>query len=364
MTVHFADGTLADVFSADELAMATGSTRAEVAAWIEAGLIRTLAVGDGRTWIPRAEALRAGEQIAAGTIAAGFAVAARNADAMFEQRTVSARLARAPLALSSGLHAALILAIVIATTFSFGQASGLSDSEMVQPEKMRLVYVALPGPGGGGGGGGTKQKVLPPKARREGTRSISSPVPVRKEPEVAPEPPEPEPEPPKVEPEPLPPVEAPVAPVAADTTTTPGVLEETPREEPSRGPGSGGGAGTGSGTGLGEGDGSGIGEGSGGGTGGGPYRPGSGIEPPALLREVKPDYTEEARRRGVEGDVVMEIVVRHDGTVGDVRVLQGLGHGLDQRAIAAVRQWRFSPARRRGAAVDVMVEVAMEFKLR
>jgi protein TonB len=79
---------------------------------------------------------------------------------------------------------------------------------------------------------------------------------------------------------------------------------------------------------------------------------------------VKPDYTEDARRRGIEGDVVMEIVVRHDGTVGDVRVLQGLGSGLDQRAIAAVRQWRFTPARRRGAAVDVLVEVAMEFKLR
>jgi TonB family protein len=167
-----------------------------------------------------------------------------------------------------------------------------------------------------------------------------------------------------VEPEPLPPVEAPVAPVAADPVTQPGVLEQAPAESPSRGPGDGGGVGTGSGVGLGEGDGSGIGEGSGGGTGGGPYRAGSGIEPPSLLREVKPDYTEDARRRGVEGDVVMEIVVRRDGSVGDVRVLQGLGHGLDERAVAAVRRWRFSPATRRGAPVDVMVEVAMEFKLR
>jgi len=364
MTVHSADTTLAEVFSADELATATGSTGAEVSAWIEAGLIRTLTIGDGRRWIPRAEAIRAGRAIADRTIAAGFSVAGRTAVEMFDQPPVAARMGRGPLALSSAFHGALILAVVIATTFSFGQTSALSDSEMVQPEKMRLVYVALPGPGGGGGGGGLKQKVLPPKARREGKRSISSPVPVRKEPEIAPRPPEPEPEPPKVEPEPLPPVQAPVAPVAADPTTNAGVLEETPREEPSRGPGSGGGAGTGAGTGLGEGDGSGIGEGSGGGTGGGPYRPGSGIEPPSLLREVKPDYTEEARRRSIEGDVVMEIVVRHDGTVGDVRVLQGLGAGLDQRAITAVRQWRFSPARRRGAAVDVLVEVAMEFKLR
>jgi protein TonB len=79
---------------------------------------------------------------------------------------------------------------------------------------------------------------------------------------------------------------------------------------------------------------------------------------------VRPDYTEEARRRGVEGDVVLEIVVRADGSVGPVKVLQGLGGGLDQRASDAVRQWRFSPARRYGTPVDVIVEVAVEFKLR
>jgi outer membrane biosynthesis protein TonB len=47
-----------------------------------------------------------------------------------------------------------------------------------------------------------------------------------------------------------------------------------------------------------------------------------------------------------------------------VRLLRGLGGGLDQRAIDAVKQWRFSPARRFGTPVDVMVEVAVEFKLR
>jgi TonB family protein len=79
---------------------------------------------------------------------------------------------------------------------------------------------------------------------------------------------------------------------------------------------------------------------------------------------VRPDYTEDARRQGLEGDVVLEIVVRDDGSVGDVKILKGLGAGLDRRAVDAVRQWRFSPARRHGAAVDVMVEVAVEFKLR
>jgi protein TonB len=79
---------------------------------------------------------------------------------------------------------------------------------------------------------------------------------------------------------------------------------------------------------------------------------------------VKADYTEEARRRNLEGEVVLEIVVRRDGSVGDVKLVNGLGSGLNDRAIAAVKQWRFSPAKRLGSPVDVIVEVAVEFKLR
>ena len=180
--------------------------------------------------------------------------------------------------------------------------------------------------------------------------------------EAVPDPPPPEPEPIKAEP--LPEIVAPVVAAPADTTTRPGVLEKTPVENTSRGPGKDGGAGTGAGAGIGEGEGDGLGPGSGGGTGGGPYRPGSGIEPPSVLHEVKADYTEDARIRQVEGEVVLEVVVRRDGSVGDVKVLRGLGNGLNDRAVQAVRQWRFSPARRKGTPVDVIVQVAVEFKLR
>jgi TonB family protein len=155
-----------------------------------------------------------------------------------------------------------------------------------------------------------------------------------------------------------------VAPVASDTSDRPGVLTESTAQSPSLGSGEGGGSGTGTGTGVGEGSGSGVGPGSGGGTGGGPYRPGAGITPPEVLREVRPEYTEEARRRNLEGEVLLEVIVRSDGGVGSVRILRGLGAGLDQRAIDAVRQWRFSPARRHGTPVDVLVEVAVEFRLR
>lgn len=193
---------------------------------------------------------------------------------------------------------------------------------------------------------------------------MSSPLPVHRpppeiKPAVAP------PEPPRpLDSEPLPTIVAPIVTVPADRRDRIGVLDEAKAEADSQGPGQQGGVGAGAGSGLGEGDGSGIGEGSGGGVGGGPYRPGSGIEPPRLLREVKADYTDQARRRGVRGEVLLEIVVRRDGTVGDVKVLRRLDPGLDDRAIQAVRQWRFAPATRRGAAVDVVVEVAVEFSLR
>jgi TonB family protein len=176
--------------------------------------------------------------------------------------------------------------------------------------------------------------------------------------------PKPTPPPPPTPPAPAPPVVAPVVSAPADAVDRAGVPVQTPSASTSNGPGTGGGTGTGTGTGAGPGNGTGIGDGSIAGTGGGPYRPGAGITPPSLQREVKPVYTEEGRRRNVEGDVVMEVVVRSDGSVGTVRVLQGLGSGLDQRAIEAVRQWRFSPARRFGTPVDVLVEIAVEFRLR
>jgi TonB family protein len=266
-----------------------------------------------------------------------------------------------PLAVSSTLHAGVFLVAVLITTLGLSPTRATAARE--QPEPMRLVFVALPGPGGGGGGGGLRQKAPPPKAEQEGRRSLSSPLPVREPPrpiEAEQEPAEPEP----VEAEPLPVVEAPLAPLPADQQTTAGVLQQVTSPKDSRGPGTDGGVGAGAGVGLGEGDGAGIGEGAGGGTGGGVYRPGSGIEPPRLLHEVRPDYTEAARVGRLEGEVVMEIIVRRDGTVGDLTILRGLGGGLNDRAIQAVRQWRFAPARRRGVPVDVIVEVAVEFRLR
>jgi periplasmic protein TonB len=257
---------------------------------------------------------------------------------------------------------------VFIATFNLSPRASALRIEERPPDPMRLVFLATPGPGGGGGGGGLRQPAPPPKALREGHQPINSPLPKRVEPKPiipAPDPPELKPAP--LESEPLPAVVAPIIAAPADTRTRAGLLLQTPVEpveHDSQGPGTGSGVGLGAGTGLGSGDGRGVGPGSSGGIGGGPYRAGSGIEPPRVLREVKADYTEDARKRGVAGDVVLEIVVRRDGSVGDVKILQGLGGGLNERAVQAVRQWRFAPAVRLGAPVDVIVEVAVEFKLR
>jgi protein TonB len=345
-----------DVYSAAEIAQAAGVPVTSVDALIAGGLIRPVSPLHPFFHLDQAvigvRALRAG-----GTHNAAF---------LFDQPTFSHASARLPVAVSSTFHAGIAAAIVFISTVGFPQASSRQEVTLDKVET-RLVFLAQPGPGGGGGGGGLRQKLPPPRALRKGTQHLDSPMPVRKAPKPI-EPvakPEPPPPPPPVKPEPLPPVVAPVATVASNDKDRAGVIDKpAPKESESRGPGVGGGVGTGTGTGLGSGDGSGIGDGSGGGMGGGPYRPGSGITPPQILKEVKADYTEDARRRGVEGEVVLEIVVRRDGSVGDVKLLNGLPSGLNDRAMTAVRQWRWAPARRLGQAVDVIVEVAVEFKLR
>ena len=351
-----------DVFTPREIADAAGVSVRDVQALVGAGSI--LAV-DGR-FVAAADAVRAVR------VLQGIDTAQLDRP-LFRAHQGTRRSPGRAAAASGALHAAILGCLVLLTTM------GMATAPEHDETPVRLVFLATPGPGGGGGGGGLRQPAPPPKAEMKGRSLLRSPVPrprpiTTKPPEPKPVKPEPvaiqpapkpvEPPPPPPAPVPLPQVVAPVATVPADTRDRAGALNDPPRESDSHGPGSGSGVGTGQGTGIGEGTGSGIGPGSGGGTGGGPYRPGSGITPPAIVREVKPDYTEEARRRGLAGDVVLEIVVRADGSVGSVKLLQGLGSGLDQRAIDAVRQWRFSPARRFGTPVDVLVEVAVEFKLR
>jgi TonB family protein len=344
-----------DVYSAGEIAQAAGVPLARVEALVASGRLRSFAMSPGYF---------AADQ-AVSAVRALRTDGGRSEAMLFDKPEFAHASAKVPVAAASAVHAGMAATLILISSIGLPQAA--ETRVRVEPVNTRLVFIASPGPGGGGGGGGLQQKAPPPRAQRKGKSSLDSPVPVRKAPKPVEAAPKPEPPPPKppVQPEPLPPVVAPVATVAANEIDRPGVIDEpAPKQSESRGPGAGGGVGSGTGTGLGKGDGSGIGDGSGGGMGGGPYRPGSGVMPPRLLREVKAGYTEEARRANIEGEVVLEIVVRRDGSVSDVKLLNGLPRGLNERAIAAVRQWRFAPATRLGQAVDVVVEVAVEFKLR
>jgi TonB family protein len=272
-----------------------------------------------------------------------------------------------------------LLAHVVIVTLVVWLSSGRIETAAFDDavhEDSHLVFLLSPGPGGGGGGGGLRQPRPVPKIARTGhDRARFSVPPVSEKPVITTArdnakkqtPAAPVIQPPQVAaPDPVPTkvIVAPVETIAANDRDRDGAIEHPVDAPDSHGPGANSGAGSGQGTGNGQGLGSGIDDGEGGGTGGGPYRPGSGIAPPKLLREIKAEYTDDARRRNVTGDVLLEIVVRRDGGVGTVRVLQGLGAGLDEHAIEAVRQWRFDPARRKGNPVDVLVEVAVEFTLR
>ncbi len=133
---------------------------------------------------------------------------------------------------------------------------------------------------------------------------------------------------------------------------------------PSSGPGSGAGIGTGQGRGVGEGGGPGLGQGEGGGFGGGVFEVGGGVNPPSIAYRREPIYSEDARKAQHEGTVVLEAIVRKDGSVEILRVVQGLGLGLDENAMEALKEWRFSPATRQGVPVDVAVNIEINFTLR
>jgi TonB family protein len=131
----------------------------------------------------------------------------------------------------------------------------------------------------------------------------------------------------------------------------------------SNGTGSGGGIGSGSGGGVGSGFGPGVGPGHGGGFGGGAFMVGNGVSAPRAIYSPDPEYSEEARKARWQGVVVLKIVVGPDGRTHEVQVLRSLGLGLDEKAMEAVKQWRFEPAKKDGQNVAVLVSVEVAFHL-
>ncbi|MFO0606931.1 MAG: energy transducer TonB [Polyangiales bacterium] len=84
---------------------------------------------------------------------------------------------------------------------------------------------------------------------------------------------------------------------------------------------------------------------------------------PRVVEMPEPDYPDAAREEGIEGRVRVELTLDDEGRVTGARVLQGLGHGLDEAALAAARGARFEPATRCGRAVGTTFTLAVRFTL-
>lgn len=242
----------------------------------------------------------------------------------------------------------------------------LVSHQIVQRETKQTVTLIAPSPEtyampvakkviSGGGGGGDHDVIPAPKGNppKPALRQIVPPAIVvhNEKPKLA------------VQPTVVAPPQVHLAENRIPSLGVPAAAPVMPAAPPSNGTGSGGGIGSGSGGGVGVGHGAGVGAGSGGGFGGGVFKVGGGISAPTAISAPDPDYTEEARRAKKQGICELWLIVDSSGHPRDIRVIRGLGFGLDAKAMEAVKQWRFQPALKDGRPVDVQISVQVEFHL-
>jgi periplasmic protein TonB len=206
---------------------------------------------------------------------------------------------------------------------------------------------------GGGGGGGDRDKFQAPKGRlpKQDMQPLTPPAMVVRN------------EHPKLTAEPAIAVPPQVRLANNNMPNLGDPMSHLPSGPPSNGTGSGGGIGSGSGGGVGSGEGPGYGPGRGGGTGGGVFKVGGGVSAPRPVFTPDPEYSEEARKAKYQGTCVLWLIVGPDGKPRDIKVARTLGLGLDEKAIEAVKQWKFDPAMKDGKPVAVQINVEVSFRL-
>ncbi len=254
--------------------------------------------------------------------------------------------------LSYLLNMAIVAALVASTSFVATHRQQIKETVISLVNSDIGPYVMPPSskPAGGGGGGGDRDKLQAskgglPKSKLE--QFAPPAVVIRNDnPKLA------------VEPSVVVPPQLNLPSSAQLGDPLKGVLGP-----PSSGVGFGGGIGNGSGGGVGSGTGPGVGEGHGGGYGGGAYRVGGGVSAPRVIYQPDPEYSEEARKAKYQGTVVLWVIVGADGRPREMRVARSLGMGLDEKALEAVRTWRFDPARMNGQPVPVQINVEVNFRL-
>jgi TonB family protein len=249
----------------------------------------------------------------------------------------------------------LALALIIAATYVGRKIVDVAKPKetvlLIAPDDLPMLPVSKSVSGGGGGGGDRdKLQASPGRLPKQSMQQITPPMAVVRnlDPKLA--------VPPTIVVPPDIHLLQPNMPELGDP------LSHLP-SVPSNGTGSGGGIGSGNGGGVGSGEGPGFGPGRGGGTGGGVFRVGGGVSAPKEIYAPEPEYSEEARKVKHMGTVVLQLVVGSDGNPRDIRVVRTLGLGLDEKAIEAVRRWRFEPAKKDGKPVAALVSVEVDFHL-
>jgi protein TonB len=93
------------------------------------------------------------------------------------------------------------------------------------------------------------------------------------------------------------------------------------------------------------------------------FRMGNGVTAPAVISKIEPEYTEEARLAKYQGAVVVSTEIGPDGVAQSMKVIRGLGLGLDEQAVKAISQWKFKPGTKDGQPVAVTATIEVNFRL-
>jgi TonB family protein len=288
-----------------------------------------------------------------------------------------------------------ILGVIVGIDYRNKQQQLIAqNNEELQVEQMLDIPDEQPTPDPGpaglnkGSGGGSKPKQERPGGGGGGGREEAKPASFGKTPQVSLDVPQiipPDPKPPQIK--------NPALPVAATLNADPMLIPPDARvlpygdpksksTDPSSGTGSGNGIGSGTGTGIGSGEGNGFGPGRGGNVGGGDFNAGGGgpggggggdysriftgkdvTTKARLISKPEPQYTEDARKNQITGTVVLKVVFASNGSVQNIRTVSGLPYGLTERAIAAAKQIKFTPATKDGHQVSMWMQLEYNFNL-
>jgi TonB family protein len=261
---------------------------------------------------------------------------------------------RTSSAVSFVIHVAVI-SLILSLAFKARTSMVLQPTTVVTPMDFKLtvpppITMPVAKVQGGGGGGGAHEVIEPTRGRLPkliAKAPVTPPQIIRIDrPKLAVEP-----------------TEVVKMPDSNPTLPVVGMSQSPQIALASQGRGSGSGFGQGLGGGIGMGHGVGAGPGSGGGYGGGLMSVGGGVSAPQLLHSVEPEFTEDARRQNYQGNVSIKLIVDSQGNPQDVRLVNHLGMGLDEKAIEAVRQYRFRPAMYQGHPVSVQIVIDVDFHL-